>query len=128
MISLRTFSVKTKQGKVLKIVREHYLRSDIPCSSAICEECDQELCKLESEGKSKSTLIPTFHYIVPDTNVILHQVILDVLEDPVFKNVVVPQTVVEEVKHRHTPTYVRLRTLIDQPDRHFYVFTNEHHK
>ena len=41
MLTTRTFLKKTRRGKVLKVVREHYLRDDIPCGVADCgsEEC-----------------------------------------------------------------------------------------
>ena len=38
-ISSKVFVRSTKRGKVQKIVRELYLRQDIPCSSKLCTEC-----------------------------------------------------------------------------------------
>ena len=38
-ISSKTFVRSTKNGKVQKIVRELYLRQDIPCSSKLCDIC-----------------------------------------------------------------------------------------
>lgn len=38
-ISSKVFIRSTKSGKVQKIVRELYLRQDIPCSSKLCSEC-----------------------------------------------------------------------------------------
>lgn len=40
-ISSKTFVRSTRKGKVQKIVREVYLRQDIPCSSKICKKCRQ---------------------------------------------------------------------------------------
>jgi exosome complex exonuclease DIS3/RRP44 len=38
-ISDKVFVRSTKNGKVQKIVREVYLRQDIPCSSKLCASC-----------------------------------------------------------------------------------------
>lgn len=37
-------------------------------------------------------------------------------------------TVLEEVKHRSMHLYKRLRELVNKAEKHFYVFTNEHHR
>ena len=58
----------------MKIVREHYLRDDIWCSSAICDNCDQESTILDPKPDSRSGICPFPHYLIPDTNVVLHQV------------------------------------------------------
>ena len=33
--------LKTKNGRLLDVVREHYLRKDVPCHSEICTACEQ---------------------------------------------------------------------------------------
>lgn len=76
MLRSKTFIKKTKKGGILKIVREHYLRDDIWCSSALCDTCETETHVLETEPETTSTLCAFPHYIVPDTNVALHQVSL----------------------------------------------------
>ncbi len=38
-IASKTFVRSTRSGKVQKIVREVYLRQDIPCSSSLCSAC-----------------------------------------------------------------------------------------
>lgn len=38
-ISSKVYVRSTKSGKVQKIVREVYLRQDIPCSSNLCQSC-----------------------------------------------------------------------------------------
>ena len=38
-ISSKVYVRSTKSGKVQKIVREVYLRQDIPCSSRLCQSC-----------------------------------------------------------------------------------------
>ncbi|KAK3086411.1 hypothetical protein FSP39_018074 [Pinctada imbricata] len=136
MLTSKTFVKKTKRGGIIKIIREHYLRDDITCGSEICDECDFSTpfsvrC-LESEIESESRLCRDKHYLIPDTNVFLHQI--DVLEDARIKNVVVLQTVLEEASiiimtiHRSAPAYKRLKDIIANPDKHFYTFYNEFNK
>jgi exosome complex exonuclease DIS3/RRP44 len=38
-LSNKVYVRSTKSGKVQKIVREVYLRTDIPCSSKLCTKC-----------------------------------------------------------------------------------------
>lgn len=43
-------------------------------------------------------------------------------------NMVLLQTVLEEVKNRNSATYSRIRGVIGQSEKHCYAFTNEHHR
>lgn len=74
MLTSKTFVKKTKTGNVLKVVREHYLRDDIWCGSKLCKKCKHEAPILEISPKSPSELFTSPHYLVPDTNVVIHQV------------------------------------------------------
>jgi len=67
--------------------------------------------------------------IVIDTNVALHQMdFLDVAAtDGVLRNMIVLQTVLEEVKHRNLSVYKRLKTMVQTGGRNVFVFANEHH-
>ena len=60
-----SFVKKTAKGKVLKVVREHYLRDDIFSGTELDPACDPESHKLSPAAK---------HYLLIDTNVALHQV------------------------------------------------------
>lgn len=83
----KIFSHKTKRGGVLKIVREHYLRDDIACGADTCTPCNALLADDESFSRpsllsvSEKLIHNKFfaknHFIVPDTNVVLHQVFVD---------------------------------------------------
>lgn len=53
---------------------------------------------------------------------------IDVLEDPVIRNVIILQTVLQEVRHRSAPIYKRLKDIIHEKEKHFYTFTNEHQR
>ncbi|KAK2118981.1 exosome catalytic subunit dis3, partial [Saguinus oedipus] len=69
MLKSKTFLKKTRAGGVMKIVREHYLRDDIGCGAAGCT------ASLEPQPQDPaSSLCPQPHYLLPDTNVLLHQV------------------------------------------------------
>lgn len=128
MLTSKTFVKKTKRGSIIKIVREHYLRDDITCGSESCTECDHFDFgqPLSSSPANKTALCVTPHYIIPDTNVVLHQ--MDVLEDAVIQNVVILQTVLDEVRHRSSPGYKRLKSMLANPSKHFYTFCNEFNK
>eukprot|EP00061_Rhincodon_typus_P009534 g33115.t1 len=84
MLKSKSFVKKTRSGGVLKVVREHYLRDDILCGWAPCEECGSRgRCPspgqnptpsgLTDNPHTDSQLCPRPHYLLPDTNVVLHQ-------------------------------------------------------
>jgi exosome complex exonuclease DIS3/RRP44 len=67
---------------------------------------------------------PQGHYVVPDTNALLGA--LDVFEQATaFYDVVVLQTVLEELRNRSLPLYNRLVGLTRSEDKRFYVFFND---
>ncbi|XP_052231000.1 exosome complex exonuclease RRP44-like isoform X2 [Dreissena polymorpha] len=128
MLTNKIFLKKTKKGSILKIVREHYLRDDISCGSECCETCthDSKGAKLLSKPENNSVIVNTPHYIIPDSNVVFHQI--DVLEDAAIQNLIILQTVLEEVKHRSAPAYKRLKDILANPAKHSYSFANEFNK
>ncbi|XP_077200108.1 exosome complex exonuclease RRP44 [Paroedura picta] len=144
MLTSRTFLKRTRGGAVRKVVREHYLRDDIACGVAACRLCggdrEEEEEQAEAEGERRagrpclqappacaaSSLCPRPHYLLPDTNLLLHQI--DILEDPTITNVIILQTVLQEVRCRSAPVYKRIKDVITNKEKHFYSFTNEHHK
>jgi hypothetical protein len=65
------------------VVREHYLRDDIPCGAASCSSCDAAARRLNADAAA---------ILVIDTNVVLHQVAL--LPRPHFSYLACPYTVV----------------------------------
>jgi len=125
--------VTSRNGNASKIVREHYLRNDIPCLSKACSKCHQiltpnangELPKfILSENPLSIEKLGGPHYIVLDTNVVLGAI--DLLENnEIFFDVIIPQTVLDEVRNRSYPIYTRLRTLCKDNDKRFIVFHNE---
>ena len=77
MLKSKTFLKKTRAGGVMKIVREHYLRDDIGCGAPGCAACggahEGPVLELQPLDRA-SSLCPQPHYLLPDTNVLLHQV------------------------------------------------------
>ncbi|KAJ3154528.1 exosome catalytic subunit dis3 [Geranomyces michiganensis] len=124
MLKNTAFVRKTKRGTVIKVVKEHYLRDDIFCGVATCKKCPASVNAATTP--TKTSLVPLPHHIVPDTNVLYHQI--DVLEHAAFTDVIILQTVLQELKHRSTAVYTRARALISDPKRRFIVFCNEHHR
>ena len=122
----KSYVKKTRSGGILKIVKEHYMRDDIWCGVIGCRECKGEPV-LDPHSSELNTSIPSPYLIVLDTNVVLHHP--DFLENSAVHDVVVPQSVQEEVKHRNQMAYKRLRQIIDQKDgkKRFHVFLNMHH-
>ena len=77
-----------------------------------------------SEHPRKLDAFPHGHYIVPDTNAFLSG--MDLFEaEHAFHDVIVLQTVLEEVKNRSLPLYHRLVGLSKNEDKRFYIFFNE---
>ncbi|EHK45282.1 hypothetical protein TRIATDRAFT_128033 [Trichoderma atroviride IMI 206040] len=132
-ISNKVYVRSTRSGKVQKIVREVYLRTDIPCSSNLCRAClsqaprnaaNEALPFVLSERPAGTKSFPQGHYLVPDTNALLNA--MDLFEQSSsFYDVVILQTVLEELKNRSFPLYNRLVGLTKSEDKRFYVFFNE---
>ncbi|KAK5134985.1 hypothetical protein LTR08_005937 [Meristemomyces frigidus] len=133
-LSSKTYLRTLKSGKVQKIVRELYLRQDIPCSSQLCTAClglapagfhrkaDPFVLSATPAGTKQ---YPQGHYLVPDTNAFLTAMDLFESEGGVFQDVIVLQTVLEEVKNRSLPLYNRLIALTKNEGKRFYVFFND---
>lgn len=126
--------VRSRNGNATKIVREHYLRNDIPCYSKACDKCSDIIVP-----NAKNEL-PEFilsvdpqqlgklgkHYAMLDTNIVLGAI--DLLENEnCFLDVIIPQIVLDEVRNKSYPVYTRLRTLCKDSDdkKRFIIFHNE---
>ncbi|KAK9794582.1 putative Exosome complex exonuclease dis3 [Seiridium cardinale] len=130
-LSSKVYVRSTKSGKVQKIVREVYLRQDITCSSQTCSKCrapanaaGQVSPPVLSDKPAGTKAFPQGHYLVPDTNALLNA--MDLFEQSsAFYDVIVLQTVLEELRNRSLPLYNRLISLTKSEDKRFYVFFNE---
>lgn len=77
-----------------------------------------------SDTPAGSKDFPNGLYLVPDTNAFLTG--MDLFETETgFRDVIVLQTVLEEVKNRSLPLYHRLIALTKNEGKRFYVFFNE---
>ncbi|WBW71574.1 exosome 3'-5' exoribonuclease subunit Dis3 [Schizosaccharomyces osmophilus] len=124
--------VRAARGKVQKIVRERYLRDDIPCQSKSCPLCISKL-PTDSNGNELEPILseePFFlekfsrHYLIPDTNVFYH--CMDALEHPSnFFDVIVLQTVLSEIASKSIPLYNRIKRLCQEKTKRFTPFSNE---
>lgn len=123
------FTKKTRSGKILTISREHYLRDDLYCGSAQCSVCPM---RAEERKLQKAADAPQKQYFVLDTNVLLHQ--MDLLEACAAKpergllaNLILLQTVLDEVRGNNQKLYTRVRAFI-AAHPHAVVFCNENHR
>ena len=115
------------------MTREHYLRDDIPCGLLDCPTCSVHSPATQlapSHQLSPISYRPCLsssaeEVVIINLSCALHQ--LDLLEHPAFKNAVLLQSVMEEVKSQSLPAFNRLKALIEAPGKHFYSFSNEHH-
>jgi exosome complex exonuclease DIS3/RRP44 len=129
MLKSKSFVKKTKRGSVVKVVKEHYLRDDIGCGSEKCRLATCNRDELPRVLSARPIILPKIdtrgHYLVPDTNVLLHQI--DILEHEMIRDVIVTQTALEELKHLNLGVSNRIRRLISDRNKRFYMFSNEHH-
>ncbi|KAG1859384.1 hypothetical protein C8R48DRAFT_774721 [Suillus tomentosus] len=129
VITQRMFLKKTARGKVIKghfslILRERYLQDDISCGINGCRACDTTAqTVLSHSGDTTHKDFPTGHYILPDTNVFLADKLnqIQLLHAPI----IILHTVMEEVRHRSLPLYIRLKALTTTDERKVWVFNNE---
>jgi len=110
----RVFVKRTRRGQVKTFVRQQYLRDDLPTGSP---QLDEPHLDPKLMGST---------YLVLDTNVVLHQI--DLLERAGMRDVIILQTVLDEVRHNKMSVHKRLRAIIDDASRRFHVFSNEFHR
>ncbi|OSX58629.1 hypothetical protein POSPLADRAFT_1049371 [Postia placenta MAD-698-R-SB12] len=126
VITQRKFFKKTAKGKVIKVLRERYLRDDVACGVHSCNLCSTTVdLVLPAAGSLEHLAFPGGHLVLPDTNVFLSQ--MDLIESDKFcPPMILLQTVLEEVRHRSLPLYNRLKTLINAEEKRIWVFYNEY--
>jgi len=95
----KVFLKKTRKGKIKRVLREHYLRDDLQTAP--------------DGGWADGGCI------VIDTNVALHQIdFLDTTSaSGALRNVIILQTVLDEVKHRSVAVFVRLKKMVQATGR-----------
>ncbi|KPI88321.1 putative Rrp44p [Leptomonas seymouri] len=97
-------------------------RKDIGCGLLDCPLC----AKTAVAGVRAACLKPTAPIVVPDTNIVLHN--MNVLEDARVQNIVLLTTVMSEVQNRNKGIYARLQRLLNDESKQCYVFANDRHE
>lgn len=69
-IASKVFIRSTKNGKVQKIVRENYLRQDIPCSSKLCAAC-LKIAPADANGIGDSALSNLINQVLIPRSIII---------------------------------------------------------
>lgn len=112
--------VPLKWGKgrsYVSVLREHYLRDDIPCHCLGCPICDNNSTAVLSSEVD--------HYAIPDGEVLSQ--FLDVFEHPSLTGLIITQTAANHVRtyigHR---SYSRLVNTISHSSKESVLFCNEH--
>ena len=86
--------------------------------------CNTVFQPVLSEQPAGTRNFPDGHYLLPDTNALLNG--MDLFEQRSgFNDVIILQTVLEELKNRSLPLYNRVIALTRSEDKHVYVFFND---
>ena len=115
------FFRRSRRGQVVRIVRERYLRQDADIGCGYMHGLRVAAEQLEElVGGS-----PHRQLLVVDTNIALHQV--DVLEYrcPATALVLVPQTVLQELRHLNLAAFKRVLSLFNDESKSFIFYPNE---
>lgn len=114
----KTFSKINKQGQVVNIVREHYLRDDIWCQSQACSNCKHEKPYLEAPKKPKKNekAVPMIYFI---PSFIIVQNYYEIIEK-YFKNVIFCETTTENSKN-----YKKIKNFVTELHKGV-MFSNQH--
>jgi exosome complex exonuclease DIS3/RRP44 len=115
----RCFFKRTRKGKIIRLVQEKYLRSDVGCGYLFGRVITQhDLCKIVSEAPHKQILII-------DTNIAFHQI--DVLDHkcPATCLVIVLQTVLQELRNLNLSVFRRIEALLKDETRSYIFYPNE---
>ncbi|XP_051561526.1 DIS3-like exonuclease 1 isoform X2 [Myxocyprinus asiaticus] len=112
----KVLHLKSSKGRKVRVVREHYVREQVPCGSSICP------AGCPNNGKLLSSDVT--HYVVPDVGVVRD--FLEILEFRELQGVVFTQTAYQIVQHtRGRRHYNRLRALLKDPRHDCVLFANE---
>ncbi|KAJ2073664.1 exosome catalytic subunit dis3 [Coemansia sp. S155-1] len=143
MLRNKSFVKRTRKGNIVRTVKEHYLRDDIACGYESCKHsvCVSARSEAEEQGKTlvggihpaaplsaspRNSVQWGPHYLVPDTNAFVNQI--DILERPIINDVVVLSTVLDELRGLSMVVYNRVRAIVRDHERRWFVFSNEHHR
>ena len=113
------FFRRSRRGQIVRTVKERHLREDVGCGylHGVTVSSDQ-LERLVSEA-------PHQQLLVVDTNIVLHQVDLLEYKCPATSLVLVPQTVLQELRHLNLAAFKRILSLFKDESKSFIFFPNE---
>ncbi|KAI3385920.1 hypothetical protein SNEBB_005789 [Seison nebaliae] len=127
--------VKTRQGQIIKVIRECYLRDDIPLGLPYIPDDGDDDKNNKKKGKEKldenpnkniSNEIIQPHYLMMNTDVLQQQ--LDVIEDEKINNIIITQTSLIELKKKHIDSYRRICEMVKNNKKKSFIFINEFNK
>ncbi|VDN53911.1 unnamed protein product [Dracunculus medinensis] len=118
---------KNRSGKIVKRVHEHYLRNDISCNLAICQKCRPFNTKIISDLKHRITsTFPANHAVIVDSATVIR--FHHLFDSDRFKNVILTQTVWNDVKKSNPPAYKTINSLCyERANCEFVVFLDDLH-
>ena len=116
------------RGRVFGVVRESYLRSDIPCRSALCFENCSHMTEENVDTEKKQSILPAevTHYLIPATDTV--NKFMEILELEEMTGMILIQTVVNNVQQSSLRHYRRLCSFIRDPKNASVFFPNEFFK
>ncbi|CAL1262791.1 unnamed protein product [Larinioides sclopetarius] len=116
----QTIKLIKLKGKTGAIVREHYLRDDIPCYSPLCQNCGSK----NISSKNIQLAEDATHYAIPCYDIV--QNYLELLEFQELKGLIILQSIASKViqssGHR---TFNRLLNICKDIRRGSIIFLNE---
>ncbi|KAJ1392550.1 hypothetical protein B484DRAFT_408459 [Ochromonadaceae sp. CCMP2298] len=115
----KAFYKRTRRGKVVQIVQERYLRSDLDCGVM------HGALLTASALRDVVAQAPHRQLLVVDTNIALHQIDLLEFSCPATALLVLTQTVLQELKHLNVSVFRRVLELAKDEKRSFIFFANE---
>jgi len=116
---VRNLIIKNKKNVFKHVVRELYLRNDIPCLSECCplpQKCHEKVDNISFNSLLQSNCM----YLIPDIKTI--ELYLELFEHENLNNIIIAQTVFENVKQDKQRM---IRKLLKTPLKHCIFFNNE---
>ncbi|KAF8763581.1 DIS3-like exonuclease 1 like protein [Argiope bruennichi] len=116
----QTIKLVKLKGKTGTIVREHYLRDDIPCYSPLCKNCPSN----NIGSKNIQLAENATHYAIPCYDIV--QNYLELLEFQELKGLIILQTIASKtVQSSGVRTFNRLLNICKDIRRGSIIFLNE---
>ncbi|VDN03336.1 unnamed protein product [Thelazia callipaeda] len=119
------FHRRMRNDRITKKVQEKYLRNDISCGLVSCQNCSKNpVACLNIRTSSDNSLD---HAIILDPSALIR--FHHLFENPEFINIIIMQTVWEDMKKSCPPAYKTIYSLFcKSQDRKLYVFMDDFHR